>query len=51
MALGGRAGKPKNTLPLLTSAIKLDAEDAGLRCCFRRAGALAAAGWHRLALR
>lgn len=35
MQLGGRACKPKNTLPLLTSTVKMDAEDPSMRCCFR----------------
>lgn len=27
--------RPKNTLPLLTSTVKLDADDAVVRCAFR----------------
>lgn len=42
---GGRAARPKNTLPLLTSTVKLDAEDPQLRCCFR------CDQWQRVALR
>jgi len=37
--MGGLSGRsssrPKNTLPLLTSTVKMDAEDPGMRCCFR----------------
>lgn len=37
--LGGLSSRgtsrPKNTLPLLTSTVKMDAEDPGMRCCFR----------------
>ncbi|WIA33951.1 hypothetical protein OEZ86_007046 [Tetradesmus obliquus] len=35
MALPGRGARPKNTLPLLTSTVKMDAEDPAMRCCFR----------------
>jgi hypothetical protein len=35
MALPGRGARPKNTLPLLTSTVKMDAEDPSMRCCFR----------------
>ncbi|KAF6255304.1 hypothetical protein COO60DRAFT_231019 [Scenedesmus sp. NREL 46B-D3] len=35
MALPGRGARPKNTLPLLTSTVKMDGEDASVRCCFR----------------
>jgi hypothetical protein len=35
MALPGRGSRPKNTLPLLTSTVKMDAEDPSMRCCFR----------------
>eukprot|EP00775_Hariotina_reticulata_P013839 gene13839-13960_t len=31
---GGRGGRPKNTLPLLTSTVKLDGDDLAVRCCF-----------------
>lgn len=30
-----RSTRPKNTLPLLTSTVKLDADDPAMRCCFR----------------
>ena len=33
MARGG--ARPKNTLPLLTSAVKLDADDPATRCALR----------------
>lgn len=40
--IGGLSGRsssrPKNTLPLLTSTVKMDAEDPGMRCCFRWVG-------------
>lgn len=35
MGLPGRGVRPKNTLPLLTSTVKMDAEDPAMRCCFR----------------
>jgi hypothetical protein len=35
MALPGRGARPKNTLPLLTSTVKMDAEEPSVRCCFR----------------
>lgn len=34
-AAAAAAAKPKNTLPLLTSTVKMDSEDAGMRCSFR----------------
>jgi hypothetical protein len=30
-----RQVRPKNTLPLLTSTVKLDADDPAVRCAFR----------------
>jgi hypothetical protein len=34
--LSGRgSSRPKNTLPLLTSTVKMDADDPAMRCCFR----------------
>ncbi|GBF92752.1 hypothetical protein Rsub_05121 [Raphidocelis subcapitata] len=30
-----RSVRPKNTLPLLTSTVKMDADDPGVRCAFR----------------
>jgi hypothetical protein len=35
-----RSVRPKNTLPLLTSTVKMDAEDAAVRCAFRWAGSV-----------
>jgi hypothetical protein len=29
------SSRPKNTLPLLTSTVKMDADDPAMRCCFR----------------
>jgi hypothetical protein len=41
---GAALGRPKNTLPLLTSTVKMDADDPGMRCCFR-CGGVCVCGW------
>lgn len=33
-----RSVRPKNTLPLLTSTVKMDADDPVVRCAFRCGG-------------